>query len=64
VGKPKKELSVVLLTLKVEQMKPQIKIPKVCYRNWFSPSIWLPIYATLKKHHNIQSALNYLKVVF
>jgi hypothetical protein len=64
VGRPKKELQASLLAPKVEPMKPQIKKPKVRYTNWFSPSLWPPIYAAVKQHHNIQSALNYLRAAF
>jgi hypothetical protein len=64
MGRPKKELQAPLLAPKVEPMKPQIKKPKVRYTNWFSPSLWPPIYTAVKQHHNIQSALNYLRATF
>jgi hypothetical protein len=64
VGRPKKELQAILLTSKVKPRKPQIKTPKVCCTNWLSFSFWLLIYAVVKQHRNIQSALNYLRVVF
>jgi hypothetical protein len=45
-------------------MKPPSKKPKVRYTNWFPPTLWPPIHATVKQHHNIQGALNYLRAAF
>ena len=62
VGRPKKEIDVVLLTSKVKLEDHASKKTKVRrpYINWFLPALWKPIYAVVKQHKNLTTALNYL----
>jgi hypothetical protein len=63
VGRPRKELVAVLHTHKVEEEEPRSKKAKVRrpYTNWFVPSLWEPIFAAVKQHRNLTSALHYLQ---
>ena len=63
VGRPKKEMDVVLLTPKVEPEEHASKKTKVRgpYTNWFLPNLWKPILAVVKQHKNLTAALNYLR---
>jgi len=53
VGRPKRDTQAVLLKPKIESMKALKKKPKVCYTNWFTPSLWPPMFAAVKQHRNI-----------
>jgi len=64
VGRPKRDSQAVLLKPKIEPMKALKKKPKVCYTNWFTPSLWPPTFAAVKQHRNIQGALTYLRAAF
>ena len=67
VGRPKKEVEVVLLTPKVENIaKATSSKTKVRgnYTNWFLPSLWGPIYAAMRQHKNYTSTLRYLKLKY
>ena len=64
VRRPKKNVQVVLLTPKVENIAKltpnRAKVRN--YTNWFLPSLWGPIHAAMKQHKNYTSTLNYLKL--
>ena len=67
VGRPKKEMEVVLLPTKVETpVKSSSKSSRSrgTYMNWFVPSLWDPIFATVSKHRNLRSALRYLQLKY
>ena len=53
VGRPKKEMEVVILPTKVETHVKSSSKPsrsRETYMNWFVPSLWDPIFATVSKH--------------
>ncbi len=53
-GQPKKQIQVVLLTPKIKKPKglTSKKVNRK-YKNWFKPSFWDPIYATMKQQSNL-----------
>ena len=34
------------------------------YQNWFTPTLWPPIFTAVKQHHNIQEAMDFLRCAF
>jgi hypothetical protein len=61
VGRPRKELVAVLHTQELKEEEPRSKKAKVrgSYTNWFVPSLWEPIFAAVKQHQNLTSALHH-----
>ena len=51
---------------KVERMKPIIKPKKVrgSYTNWFTPTLWPPIYKAVKQHRNITKAWSFFRSAY
>ena len=45
-------------------MKPFVSKPKGNYTNWFTPSIWPPIFKAMQQAKNITNALMYLRVTY
>jgi hypothetical protein len=66
VGRPRLERQTVLLKPKVEKMKPNIKPTRVrgSYTNWFTPTLWPPIYKDVKQHRNITDAWSFLRSAY
>jgi hypothetical protein len=66
VGRPRLERQAVLLKPKVEKMKPNIKPTNVRgpYTNWFTPTLWPPIYKVVKQHRNIAEAWGFLRSAY
>ena len=56
----------MLMKPKVERMKPIIKPKKVrgSYTNWFTPTLWPPIYKAVKQHRNITEAWSFLRSAY
>jgi hypothetical protein len=57
VGRPKKEKVVELLRPTAMPMKPLSKKTKKVrghYHNWFTPTLWPPIFKAIKQHRNLQ----------
>ena len=65
-GRPRKEGQTMLLKPKVERMKPIIKPKKVkgSYTDWFTLSLWPPIYNDIKQHRNITKAWSLLRSTY
>ena len=67
VGRPKKELQATLLTPKVEKVEASTTKKahvRGNYTNWFLPSLWGPIHATMTVYKNYTSTLRYLQVKY
>ena len=66
VERPKKQLEVVFHVPMVERSEEPIQKKKVrgTYTNWFLPSLWGPIPATMKQHKNYTSTLHYLQTKY
>jgi hypothetical protein len=66
VGRPRNTLEATLLTPKVEEEESTSKMLKVRghYTNWYEPSLWVPIYAAIRKHRNINNTCKYLKMMY
>ena len=48
VGRPKKDGTAPFLKPKVERMKPLVSKPRGNYKNWFTPSLWPPIFKAMQ----------------
>ena len=64
VGRPKKELKAMLLKPKVEPMKKTTKKVRGPYTNWFTPTLWPPIFAAMKQFRSAQGAVDYLRAAW
>jgi hypothetical protein len=64
VGRPRKEQVVELLRPTSLPMKPTRKKVRGHYHNWFTPTLWPPIFVVVKQHRNIQEALNFLRCAY
>ena len=64
VGRPMKDKTTSFLKPKVERMKPLVSKPKGSYKNWFTPSLWPPIFKSMQQARNITNALMYLRVAY
>ena len=56
----------MLLKPKVEMMKLSYQAKKVkgSYTNWFTPTLWPPIYKVVKQHRNITEAWSSLRSAY
>jgi hypothetical protein len=45
-------------------MKPLISKPRGSYKNWFTPSLWPPIFKAMQQARNITNALMYLRSAY
>jgi hypothetical protein len=59
VGRPRLERQIVSL-------KPNMKPTRVrgSYTNWFTPTLWPPIYKNVKQHRNITEAWSFLRLAY
>jgi hypothetical protein len=67
MGRPKKEKVAELLRPIATPMKPSSKKTKKVrghYHNWFTPTLWPPIFKAIKQHRNLQEALNFLRSAY
>jgi hypothetical protein len=67
VGRSKKETVAELLRPTAAPMKPSSKMTKkvrVYYCNWFTPTLWPPIFKAVKQHRNLQEALDFLRSAY
>jgi hypothetical protein len=64
VEKPKKDGPTLFLKPKVERMKPLVSKPRGSYKNWFTPSLWPPIFKVMQQARNITNALMYLRATY
>ncbi len=60
MGRPKKNTEAVLFKPKTKSIA-STKNVRGPYTNWFTLSLWPPIYVVMKQHQNILNALKYLK---
>ena len=61
VGRPRKDGTALFLKPKVEQMKPLVSKSRGNYKNWFTLSLWPPIFKAIQQARNITNALMYLR---
>jgi hypothetical protein len=47
----------------IQRSKPTKKV-RGPYTNWFIPSLWDPIFATITKHRNLKGALRFLQLKY
>jgi hypothetical protein len=67
VGRPKKDKMAELLKPSTIPMKPtsnNIKKRRGQYYNWFTPILWPPIFTAVKRHRNLQEALDFLRSAY
>jgi hypothetical protein len=64
VGRLRKDGPASFLKPKVERMKPLISKPIGSYKNWFTPSLWPPIFKAMQQAMNITNALMYLRAAY
>ena len=65
VERPKKQLEAVFHVLMGEKSEEPIrKKVRGTYTNWFLPSLWGSIHATMKQHKNYTSTLHYLRTKY
>lgn len=65
MGRSKKETQDVLLTPKVEKMKPtMIRKVRGSYTNSFIPTLWPAIYIAMKQHRNVGGTWNFLRLAY
>ena len=64
VGRPKKDKVAEFLRPTAIPMKPSsnnLKKVRGHYHNWFTPTLWPPIFTAVKKYRNFQGALDFLR---
>ena len=61
VGRPSKDGMAPFLKPKVERMKPLVSKPRGSHKNWFTPSLWPPIFKAKQQARNITNVLMYFR---
>ena len=64
VGRPMKDATTPFLKPKVKRMKPLISKLRASYKNWFTSSLWPPIFKAMQQTRNITNALMYLRAAY